>query len=97
MFLSSSFLDLVLYNGITDMKNGQVSFRSTSDGWRGKLAQNFTYENVKQIAEAISIYLIKNMREQRLVIGYDTRFMSKDFAIFITAFKNTPQFIAEMN
>jgi len=85
VFLSSSFLDLVLYNGITDMKNGQVSFRSTSDGWRGKLAQNFTYENVKQIAEAISIYLIKNMREQRLVIGYDTRFMSKDFAIFMSS------------
>ncbi len=67
------------------MKNTQVSFRSTSDGWRGKLAQNFTYENVEQIAKAISQYLLKDLRDKNIVVGYDTRFMSKDFAVFIAS------------
>lgn len=67
------------------MKDVQVSFRSTSDGWRGKLAQNFTYENVERIAKAISQYLLKDLRDKNIVIGYDTRFMSKDFAAFIAS------------
>ena len=75
----------MLYNGITNMKNTKVSFRSTSDGWRGKLAQNFTYENVEQIVKAISQYLLKDLHDKNIVIGYDTRFMSKDFALFIAS------------
>lgn len=67
------------------MKNVEVSFRSTSDGWRGKLAQNFTYENVEQITKAVSHYLIEDLRDGNVVIGYDTRFMSNDFALFIAS------------
>lgn len=67
------------------MKNVQINFKSTSDGWRGKLAQNFTYGNVEQIAKAISLYLVRDLHDKNIVVGYDTRFMSKDFAVFISS------------
>lgn len=67
------------------MASQDVNFKSTSDGWRGTLAQNFTQENVERVAKAISLYLTKKHKEKSVVIGYDTRFMSEDFAIFIAS------------
>lgn len=64
--------------------NVPVNFRSTSDGWRGKLAENFTYENVGLLGEAISRFITKKSFPRRIVVGYDTRFMSKDFALFLS-------------
>jgi len=61
-----------------------VNFRSTSDGWRGKLAENFTFENVGLLGQAISRYISNNSYPKQIVIGYDTRFMSKEFAVFLS-------------
>ncbi len=65
------------------MYDVQINFKSTSDGWRGKLAQNFTFKNAENITKAISLYLTNVAKDKRIVIGYDTRFMSKEFANFI--------------
>lgn len=62
-----------------------IDFKSTSDGWRGKLADNFTFANVEEISKAIAQFLIKDKKQNKIVIGYDTRFMSKEFAYFIAA------------
>ncbi len=62
-----------------------VDFKSTSDGWRGKLADNFTFANVEEISKAIAQFLIKDKKQNKIVVGYDTRFMSKEFAYFIAA------------
>jgi len=61
----------------------EINFRSTSDGWRGKLAQNFTFSNVELLTKALAIYLIKDLNKNRILIGYDTRFMSEEFANFM--------------
>lgn len=52
-----------------------------TDGWRGIIAEDFTFDNVKAVAQALADYLIsQNLHEKGLVVGYDTRFMSDRFA-----------------
>src|SRR5438270_5463401 len=57
----------------------QIKFGT--DGWRGVIADDFTYENVRLAASAIASYVLKNEDAGKgLVIGYDTRFGSPRFA-----------------
>ncbi len=52
-----------------------------TDGWRGIIAEDFTFENVRICAQAVAEYLKQSgLDKQSLVIGYDTRFASEDFA-----------------
>ncbi len=48
-----------------------------TDGWRGKIADDFTFDNVRRVAGAIASYVVKYEDAQRgVVVGYDTRFAS---------------------
>lgn len=48
-----------------------------TDGWRGIIADDFTFENVRRVAGAIAGYVLKHEKPQQgVVIGYDTRFAS---------------------
>ncbi len=48
-----------------------------TDGWRGIIADDFTFDNVRRVAGAIASYVLKHEQPQRGVfIGYDTRFAS---------------------
>jgi len=52
-----------------------------TDGWRGIIADDFTYENVRVAARAIAHYVIEQEDATAGVcIGYDTRFGSRSFA-----------------
>ncbi len=56
-----------------------------TDGWRGVIADNFTFANLKIVSQAVADYLGKGKsavspRGGRIAIGYDTRFMSARFA-----------------
>ena len=52
-----------------------------TDGWRGIIAADFTFDNVRICAQAVAGYLKQHRLDKRgLVIGYDTRFASDDFA-----------------
>ncbi len=52
-----------------------------TDGWRGIIADDFTYENVRIAAAAIGHYLLAHEDAARGVcIGFDTRFGSPQFA-----------------
>src|SRR5688572_19111078 len=49
-----------------------------TDGWRGVIADDFTFENVRRVAAAIAAYVKKNEDTSKgLVVGYDTRFASR--------------------
>jgi phosphomannomutase len=53
----------------------QIKFGT--DGWRGLIADDFTFDNVRRVAGAIASYVLKHEDPQRgVVIGYDTRFLS---------------------
>ena len=48
-----------------------------TDGWRGIIADDFTFENVRRVAGAIASYVLKYEEPQHgVVVGYDTRFVS---------------------
>lgn len=54
-----------------------------TDGFRGIIAKDFTFETVERIIKAISLY-IKSLKkkENTIIVGYDPRFMAVDFAHF---------------
>jgi phosphomannomutase len=51
----------------------------TSDGWRGKIADSFTFDFVERVAMAIGSYILKHGGTETFV-GYDTRFLGFEFA-----------------
>jgi phosphomannomutase len=52
-----------------------------TDGWRGVIADDFTFVNVSKVALATARYFRSHKKiKNGLVIGYDSRFMSKEFA-----------------
>src|SRR5512142_1773157 len=61
------------------MANENIKFGT--DGWRGVIADDFTFENVRRVGGAIASYVLKNEDAKRgLCVGFDTRFGSKAFA-----------------
>ncbi|MFZ0292726.1 MAG: phosphoglucomutase/phosphomannomutase family protein [Candidatus Sulfotelmatobacter sp.] len=49
-----------------------------TDGWRGIIADDFTFDNVRRVAGAIASYVLKYENAGRgIVVGYDTRFASQ--------------------
>lgn len=52
-----------------------------TDGWRDIIANNFTFANVRVVVQGIASYMNNHQLGKRgLVIGYDNRFLSRDFA-----------------
>ncbi len=52
-----------------------------TDGWRGVIARDFTFDNVRACAQGVADYLKEaGLADRGLIIGYDTRFASEDFA-----------------
>lgn len=64
------------------MNNNEIKFGT--DGWRAIIADEFTFENVGIATKAIGKYIIEHYREDAkelpVLIGYDPRFLAKDFA-----------------
>ena len=57
----------------------QIKFGT--DGWRGIIADDYTFDNVRRVGNAIAHYVHKNEDATKgLVVGYDTRFGSRAFA-----------------
>ena len=58
-----------------------TEIRFGTDGWRAVIAQEFTFENVARCAQGLAEYLeARGTSGQGLVVGYDTRFLSRNFA-----------------
>ncbi len=56
-----------------------------TDGWRGVIADDYTFENVRRAGGAIAAYVLKNEDPKKgIVVGYDTRFGSRNFALAIS-------------
>lgn len=55
-----------------------------TDGWRGVIAEDFTFDNVRVCAQGTADMLAANGDERAVVVGYDTRFASERFASAVT-------------
>ena len=52
-----------------------------TDGWRAVIGEDFTFHNVRVVSQAVADYLKKEIKKpKKVIIGYDTRFLSKEFA-----------------
>lgn len=61
------------------MVSGQIVFGT--DGWRGIIADDFTFANVRKVTRAIAQYLQGAYTQDRpVLIAYDTRFAADAFA-----------------
>lgn len=59
--------------------SGKIKFGT--DGWRGAIADNYTFENVRRCTQGFANYLLaNNYKDDLVVIGYDNRFLSEHFA-----------------
>ena len=62
-----------------DQHAPQIKFGT--DGWRAVIADDFTFANVRSVVGAIASYVLKHENsKQGVVVGYDTRFASKQAA-----------------
>jgi len=52
-----------------------------TDGWRGVISEDFTFENVRRVANAIADYYNQHkFGKPKIAVGYDTRFLSETYA-----------------
>ena len=59
-----------------------MRIRFGTDGWRGVIADDFTFSNVRVCAQGVAAYLQRAGKASGgVIIGYDTRFGSRDFAV----------------
>ena len=59
-----------------------MSIRFGTSGWRAIIADEFTFENVRKVSEAIFSYLTSEyeISGRKIVIGHDSRFMGETFS-----------------
>ena len=53
-----------------------------TDGWRGTIAEDYTFGNVRRASQAYAVFLQQHgLADKGLVVGYDQRFASDRFAV----------------
>ncbi|HZL41965.1 MAG TPA: phosphoglucomutase/phosphomannomutase family protein [Verrucomicrobiae bacterium] len=52
-----------------------------TSGWRGIIARDFTFSNVRLATQAIAEYLAGTGNNGTLILGYDTRFLGREFSL----------------
>jgi phosphomannomutase len=59
----------------------EIPIKFGTDGWRGVIAEDFTFANVRACAQSVARYLKAcDLAGRGLVVGFDTRFASDEFA-----------------
>jgi phosphomannomutase len=54
--------------------------RFGTDGWRARIAEDFTFDNVRRCAQGFATYLLsEGAAGEPVVVGYDQRFAAEDF------------------
>ncbi|MBC8325732.1 MAG: phosphoglucomutase/phosphomannomutase family protein [Verrucomicrobia subdivision 3 bacterium] len=62
------------------------NIRFGTDGWRAVMAEEFTFANVRAVAQATAEYFRRRKTRttrKRIVVGYDRRFLSDEFAMSV--------------
>lgn len=65
------------------MSEPLAAIKFGTDGWRAVIARDYTFANLERVAQAYADYLLAetaNARPPFVVVGYDRRFLSPEFA-----------------
>jgi phosphomannomutase len=55
-----------------------------TDGWRGRIAEDYTFANIRRCTQGFAEFLLKKGADDEwVVVGYDQRFSSENFAIAV--------------
>lgn len=55
-----------------------------TDGWRGRIAEDYTFTNIRRCTQGFAEYLLgKGAADEWVVVGFDQRFNSEYFAIAV--------------
>jgi len=68
------------------MATGHPNIKFGTDGWRSVMAEDFTFANVRAVAQATADYFRRRKTRttrKRMVVGYDRRFLSDEFAMTV--------------
>ena len=66
---------------MTNEMRPPTSIKFGTDGWRAVIGEDYTFDNVRACAASVAMYLKKHgLAERGLIVGYDARFASEDFA-----------------
>ena len=61
------------------------AIRFGTDGWRGRIAEDYTFANVRRCAQGFADYLLNaGKKNEWVVVGYDKRFQSEYFATAVS-------------
>jgi phosphoglucomutase len=56
-----------------------------TSGWRGIIADDFTFPGVRRASAAIAAHALAQKKSPTIIVGYDTRFFSPEFALVSAA------------
>jgi phosphomannomutase len=59
---------------------GDAPIKFGTDGWRAIIADGFTFANLERVAQAYADYLSQQASLPLIIVGYDRRFLSEQFA-----------------
>jgi phosphomannomutase len=59
---------------------GKAEIKFGTDGWRGVVADDFTFANLRLVAQGVADYLKSRSAEPLAVVGYDCRFGAEAFS-----------------
>jgi phosphoglucomutase len=58
-----------------------INIKFGTSGWRGILAEDFTFANARLVCQAVADYLKQEgLADKGVIVAYDTRFLSETFA-----------------
>ena len=72
---------------MNEIPKNEIQFGT--DGWRAVISDTFTFKNVAIVAQAIAEWVKRDTRKvsgqsKRVAVGFDTRFMSGDYAALVS-------------
>lgn len=67
------------------LKSARETIKFGTDGWRAVIADTFTFENLSILSQALAVWVKQDApridgKPLCVAVGYDNRFLSKDFA-----------------
>ena len=76
-----------------------TSIKFGTDGWRGIIAEDFTFANARIVAQAISRYVVRGEDARKgIIVGFDHRYASDTIARFVAeviSSTGTPVFLCD--
>jgi alpha-D-glucose phosphate-specific phosphoglucomutase len=58
-----------------------TDIRFGTDGWRGRVAEDYTFDNVRRCAQGFASYMLDQGKSgEKIVVGHDQRFSGEHFA-----------------